>query len=610
VIREPQRQGKIQRKIYDQHETDTLTDQIESNPNIPNHQNNHNPSSNTSLQVNIQPNKQPNTGKFQNFSFQHSDSQNSTPSAPRGTNDDPTFQNSPPSTSTSTSTYCDPLLEQFFSEDSTTSGLHPGTSKRCSIHNKHVFESLSDSSTKYFTLSNSSYTSNNTSTTVAYSPEQSVNHNLEKQLRQKLMRQQLIKQHSNTSTTLQHSTQNNDLVSQPDSQLSTISDEFDLDELLPVKTRSIQKENYLPCYTPRTLLYNVLHEHFLSLACLGYVNNNINEDTKNIVRQCIIHAIEYIKNDPTNANNYKPFLLIGPLLFIDSNKKNGTSLGSLVSRCENFLNDQWKFTVDIGKFKGRFYTPKKQTGTVIIPVDQHQIQSRTVRNKNIVSRLMQNDLRGAVQSLISGKFQKPTYEQADACLNVNIKRRIDPDHFLFADPSENYLNYGGRIGNKRLSATEVIKTFENLNTHSHSGPDCISSSIYRSLCGFNTENYDLNSVGTYIEQLTYLMNTVYVDPICPLQITQIMSSAEGVAIQQSLTKTRGISMVNDLRKAAESANLSSEIPHIKQILDHVNFGVFQKSGVDIIVHVKRIYHEINPHLNLVITDYKDSPYSY
>ena len=104
------------------------------------------------------------------------------------------------------------------------------------------------------------------------------------------------------------------------------------------------------------------------------------------------------------------------------------------------------------------------------------------------------------------------------------------------------------------------------------------------------------------EQLTYLMNTVYVDPICPLQITQIMSSAEGVAIQQSLTKTRGISMVNDLRKAAESANLSSEIPHIKQILDHVNFGVFQKSGVDIIVHVTRVYHEINPHLNLVITD--------
>ena len=387
------------RKICDQHESDTLPAHIQSTFNVSNQQDKNKLSSKTSLQVNIEPYKQQDTGKISNFSIAHLDPQISTRGPPNGHNDD--------TTSTSTSTYCDPLLEHFFPEVSTTSMPHSTTLNRHFIHGKHVFGPSLDQSKKPSGPKNQSFQStsdSDTSSTVDYSVKQQIDHNVtEKQLREQLIRQQLMKHRSNYSTSSisnSYSTQNNDLVSyssntytRTDSQLSNISDEFDLDELLPVKTRSIQKENYLPCYTPRSLLYNVLNKHLLSLACLGYVTNKINEDTKNIVRQCIIHAIEYIKNDPSNANNYKPFLLIGPLLFIDSNKKNGTSLGSLVTRCENFLNDQWKFTVDIGKYKGRFYTPKKKSGTVIIPIDPSQNESRTVRNRNIVSRLMQNNLR-------------------------------------------------------------------------------------------------------------------------------------------------------------------------------------------------------------------------
>ena len=399
------------------------------------------------------------------------------------------------------------------------------------------------------------------------------------------------------------SSQNTDIMISPNSTLSNSQHDISLVEILPLNTRQIQNQNFLPFYSPKTLIYNVLLDHLFSLACMGYVQNQMTEDSKSLVRKCFIYAIEQIKSDPSNCNSYKPFLLLGPLLFLDSNKKNRTSLGSFVKRCETFLNDQWKFTVDISKYSGRFYIKKKQKGNVVIPVDMQQNESRVERNKSIVLKLLQNDLQGAVQLLMANQLPKPSYDQSSECLDVNIKPRIDRNHELFSLPSNNFLNYGGRIGNKRIAVSDVIKTLEKLNTHSHSGPDSVSSWIYKSLCGFNTENNDLNSVGLYVESLTYLINTVFVDPVCPLQITSIMASSEGVAIRQSATKTRGISMVNDI---AESSNLSSEIQHIKQILDHVNFGVFQKSGVDIIVHVTRIYHEIHPDLNILITDYKDA----
>ena len=122
------------------------------------------------------------------------------------------------------------------------------------------------------------------------------NNILEKQLREQLIEHQRNKYRSRTSSPdkTSQSSPNMNKLTQNTTEKLLIDD---------IQIRLNKNENILSIYSPKSLPNRVLHDHILSIARIGYIN----EETESIVQHCIEYSNECEEQQKLfeNTNNIK-----------------------------------------------------------------------------------------------------------------------------------------------------------------------------------------------------------------------------------------------------------------------------------------------------------------
>jgi hypothetical protein len=138
------------------------------------------------------------------------------------------------------------------------------------------------------------------------------------------------------------------------------------------------------------------------------------------------------------------------------------------------------------------------------------------------------------------------------------------------------------------------------------GHDNLSADILKMMLRFSSRRGADPIVGEFLNLYAIFLNNVFMQPVCPKQVTEFFDGGEIFGLTTAKKANRPITMVSTHRKLADKIILASIQEKLPAIFSGVQYGVGCAFGLEKLVHFVRLGHEIFPGHDCANSDFTNA----
>jgi hypothetical protein len=343
----------------------------------------------------------------------------------------------------------------------------------------------------------------------------------------------------------------------------------------------IPDSNLIPGTLRETPLIDIPFQQ-LALNALGKPLDIVPPRSIRVLFLAFNHVLREISDNPREENGYKKWAILPSILFIDSGKNNNVNI---VNKVNLILADDYsKFTV--GSFPGKF----KEAAV--------HVTSEKEGTENEKHRFIQQKLFSCRKYIQKGEVgrawrawdsERASTAASEEGLEALKKKIIDRDE----QHTEREL-IGEEVVGVTATSAGVQSALLQLAKGVRPGHDNLSADILQEMLRYSLRRGTDPIVSEFLELYANFLNNVFLNRICPPQVTEFFDGGEIFGLTTLKKSNRPITMVSTHRKIADKILLASIRLKCPKVFTGLQYGVGCPFGLEKLVHFVRLGHELYP----------------